>query len=112
MGVFFQRSQSDSMCGRAHSICRCLCNTQQIRQQAVCARHTLRQLPVKCKRDVDVRPLACPGYKQSALLRLLPRIMGFEESLVVLVPTRHETVSTFLFPAVEILLGNPVWPAQ
>src|SRR4051794_650469 len=98
------------MCGRAHGICRCLSNIQQIRQQAVCARHTLRQLPVKCKRDVDIRTLACPSYKQSTPLWLLPRIMGLQESLVVLVPTRHEPVSAFLFPLST--LDSSLAPAQ
>ena len=70
-----------TLAGWRISSLRVLGQAKQVREDAVRTRHTVRQLPVESIRVVDVDALAVPRVKQTALLRFLPFVMGFEQCL-------------------------------
>jgi len=49
---------------------------EQIRQQPVCARHTLRRLPMQREGDVDVFALAEARVQEPPALGILPEIVA------------------------------------
>ena len=90
-----------SACGRGAS-------AEEIGEEAISARHQLRELPVEREGDINVGSLAGMRDQQAAALGVLAGIGGFSEGDVTGIPAVEEAVAALFEPSVEIGGGNLV----
>src|ERR1700684_1077852 len=79
---------------------------EQICQQPVSARHTLRGLPMQSEGDVDVFALAEARVQETTTLRVLAGIVRLRGRRELGAPRAHEGVAALLSPSVEIGFGD------
>src|SRR5262245_56513158 len=82
--------------------------SQQIRQDSIRARHAVRQLTMKCVREVRVVPLAVIRDQPTARLPRLTDVVRRDNRRVGTVPLRPELRSTLLDPTIEVGTCDPV----
>src|ERR1700733_670130 len=85
---------------------------EHIREQAVRARHSRRQLPEPVVGGEYVRTLPVLGVEHSAGQRLLAGIVRFQYAQVARIPAVREVQPPLLHPSVEIRLGDFVGRVQ
>ena len=78
-----------------------LSQADQIRQDAIRARHARGQLAVERERIVNICAFAVARQQQAAALRILIRIVGLHERFILRVPGLHETHGRALPPIRE-----------
>src|SRR6185312_8892644 len=88
--------------------CWLMSRAQQVHVKAHRARHPVRQLPEERIAGIDVSSFAELCAQHSTLQRLLTRVVGSKQWLIVFIPRRHEVDATLLHPSVEIFRSNGI----
>src|SRR5580704_5079414 len=84
----------------------------QVRENAIGARNSFRQLAIKSIGVVNVNPFSILRIEQAALLWCLAWVMGRKKRFVVRIPGLHPFRASLLRPAAKITFGDCVRPTE
>src|SRR5579864_1356680 len=87
-------------------------SADQVDEEAIRARHSIRQLPEERQTGVDVRSFAEVCINQSAIQVRLAGIVHCQQRRVLGIELRPEIEAAFLHPALEILLRDLIWRVE